>query len=217
MFPSSLIGNFILGAVYASTPSKIGSVMDRADYVGESTAGKTIPSCGADVDSLPAERKVCLWSVKLSSIVEPFQDSMRKGKIVRVSSPLPGKVQRGAAKQWRLKENWRTSRESASQLVILLGSEEHPTLDQKERLNPKLINDLATKLDALILQEADSAGRVIYGPCLAIGVASQIRGLPYFQGDLISVCSDRSAPIVKISDLAIISSEINRLLETLLD
>ena len=204
ILPSNVIGDLILGAVSARVPERIGSVIDGAESLSESGASKTIPisECSLGVSLSFSEDRVSILSLKLNSFPEPFEDTTRYGKVIS-SGPLSPQI-----KQDRFYIPSDGLDNSSSVLVILKGKSLGDRLDE-------VITKVASKYKAYLLEEEDLPGRVIYGNCLAVDVSSFPDDLPQINEDLISINRNTNAPITKLANLAILTSDIEGVLASL--
>lgn len=209
LLPSTIAGDVILGAVYARNPEMFGLVMDNVESLSDVEAVKSLPSASSILESKLSEDKISLLSLKLASVPEPFLDSRRFGKTKirpkkeKISSE---KSERGLGLKTSSGPEYLYS---STELSILVGR----NIARADNYFT-LVSRLADKFDAKIIAE-DRSPPVIYGPCVALEVSSPLRELPRFYGDLISVNSI-TAPISKISNLAVIERDPAALVEQLL-
>ena len=201
IFPSNIISNVIMGASYSRVRSKIGYYLDEAELVEGTTAIKSFASTGFSLQKSTAEDKTGLLSLKISSVSQPFEDTSRYGKIrelqmkqITDSFPI-------------LLDVPEEPLSSSGELTILIGPLSNGHVNE-------LVQKVADKYHSRIRKYSRSV-QVVYGPCIAIELYDNLRDLPEFKGDLISL-NARSSPIGAISDLVIINSEIEKVLEGLL-
>ena len=202
LVPSNVTGDLIIGSISSRIPEKTGSFLDGTESLNESNAAKIIPLSEQTI-TVPfssIDGKKSLFSLKLNSLPEPYEDTSRYGKVTMGTVP-------STMKQDRFYIPSNQMNNSTSFLTILKGKSEG--LEE-------LIGKIASKYNAVILNEADSPGRVVYGNCLAINVESQPRELPQFNGDLITVNHEKGAPIMKMASLSLITSDVEGLLKSLL-
>ncbi|MHB8566314.1 MAG: hypothetical protein ACYC7D_00355 [Nitrososphaerales archaeon] len=201
--PSNILGNLILGGVCATAPDHIGSVLDNAESISESGAAKTLPSAAVQLFAGFIENKVSVFSLKLATVPEPFEDSSRYGKVTSsivdsshlISAPL-------------LSEYDLNYLDSSSRLVIIEGKTNFSNKD--------LVAKLVSKFEATHLKEDSMQGRAIYGPCFAIEVRKDVRELPEIYGDLVSINSDQRAPISRVANLSVVEPNVESILEGIL-
>jgi len=202
LVPSNVTGDLIIGSISSRIPEKTGSFLVGTESLNESNAAKIIPLSEQTI-TVPfssIDGKKSLFSLKLNSLPEPYEDTSRYGKVTMGTVP-------STMKQDRFYIPSNQMNNSTSFLTILKGKSEG--LEE-------LIGKIASKYNAVILNEADSPGRVVYGNCLAINVESQPRELPQFNGDLITVNHEKGAPIMKMASLSLITSDVEGLLKSLL-
>ena len=208
LVPSNIVGDLILGVVSARVPDRIGSTLDGVEGLSESGATKSIP-LSESVLSVPLYSgegdKVSIFSLKLGSFPEPFEDTSRYGKVSAAELPSPSSPALGKD-VFFIPPN--VLNNSSSILTILRGK------SASEGLNSE-IEKVALKYKTAVLNEEDSPGRVVYGNCLAVNVNSYARDLPQFDGDLVSINDSEDAPISKLANLALITSEPEELLKRL--
>jgi len=199
ILPSNVIGNIILGAVSARIPERIGSVLDGVEILSENGASKLIPVSECAVEAVTfSQDKVSMISLRLTAFPEPYEDATRYGKVFAGEVPQAIKQDR-----FYIPNSLRTN--SSDVLVILRG-----------RSGTKSLSDagIVSKYIAASLEEGDSAGKVIYGNCLALEVNSHPRDLPQFNGDLVSVNTSEEAPIIKLASLALVTQDVEGLLQS---
>jgi hypothetical protein len=196
MLPSDLLCNEVLGGLSYALGQK-GTVMDDVELLEATSASKSFKDLSVALRRVIPESKVALFSVKLSSVPEPFEDSSRYGKIssMELHSQVGG-----------LSELDTEDLQSSDVLSILLGSDD-PKLNE-------LANRLGEKWDAPVRQMSGKI-EVVYGPCLAVEVKSRLNDLPEFKGSLFAINSTK-APITSIADAASVTSEIEKVLELML-
>ena len=201
IFPSNIISNAIMGASYSGARSKIGYYLDEADLVEGTIAIKSFASTGFSLQKSTAEDMAGLLSLKISSISQPFDDNSRHGKIrelqmKKITDSFP-----------ILHDVPEEPLNSSSELTILIGQLGSGHVNE-------LVQRVAEKYHSTIRKYSRSV-QVVYGPCVAIELYDNLRDLPEFKADLISL-NARSSPIGAISDVVVINSEIEKIIEGLL-
>lgn len=196
IFPSNVISNVIMGAVYSRSRTHVGCYLDEAENIDGSTLIKSFDSGFLLRKSFP-EDKVCLLGMKISSVPQPFEDDSRYGKTTELQLKKPSDAFP------ILTDPPEVAMNASSELTVLVGSSE-------ERING-LARRLAEKYHGRILNYSGALS-VVYGPCVAMDVVDKLRNLPEFQGDLISLNS-KACPINLISDVAVINPDIQKILE----
>ncbi len=198
IFPSNIISNVIMGAVYSRTRDKIAYYLDEGDHADETAVAKSFDSTGFALQRNSKEGTLGLVSLKVASIPPPLEDNSRYGKI--------GDLQVKESNIPILLDAPEVPLNSSSELTILVGSNE-------DRIK-ELARKLADKYQSRILNYSGEI-QVVYGPCIAIDLRDRVKDLPEFKGDLISL-NAKNSPISAISDVVVISSEIGKILENLL-
>jgi hypothetical protein len=195
LFPSSLLSNALMGAIYGEVISQISPFVESADVITSDGAGRKLEG-SVVVEKNFLREKTALVSLQKAAVAEPFEDTSRFGKIrnfeegLRVKIPLlPSEL-----------------RSSSDQLTVLVGSDISSRTSQ-------LASRLAEKYGGVV-KPLSGKVEVIYGPCVAIEVASRLRELPEFKGELLSI-SSRKMSINAVAELSVINSEIDRVLENL--
>jgi hypothetical protein len=200
IFPSNIISNVIMGAVYSRAGSKIGYYLDESDFVEGTTAAKSFNGTDFALQK-SSEEDTNLLSLKVASFSRPYEDTSRYGR----------------TKELQLKH-------TTDSFPILLDVPDEPLSSSMEPtilvgpLSDKNLNELAKKLADKYhakIRTFSGAIEVVYGPCIAVEIDGKLRDLPEFKGDLISL-NRRNSPISSIADLAIINSEIDKILRSLL-
>ena len=86
MFPSNIISNVIMGAVYSRARDKVGYYLDDADLVEGTTVAKSFDATGFAIQRNAEKNITGLVSLKVSSIPQPFEDTSRYGKKRAIST-----------------------------------------------------------------------------------------------------------------------------------
>lgn len=197
IFPSNVVCNAIMGAIYAKESRKISLYYDDADLLDSSNVTKSLVGTGFAFQS-SLDGKVKLVSIKTSSLSPPFEDSSRYGK-VRIA-------------EWKKDDGFKSvplnveSGIETSKLTILVGPD-----------TSSVVYDLSEKLGKKYMARVMKLSReieVIYGPCLAVGIEARARDLPRFEGYLVAINSKR-APITAIADAVVQSQDIETILSTM--
>lgn len=197
IFPSNVISNAILGAVYASVENLVSVYCDDVEFLDSNRSTKSLVGKGYAFQKFIGD-KVNLVSIKASSVAPPFEDSSRYGKpkvsewakdagFKRILFNIPSKIESG-------------------KLTILLGPDTCAAITEISEM-------LGRKYDARVLNFS-GAIEIVYGPCLAIGIKANARDLPKFDGYLISINS-KKAPIAAIADTAVLSDDIVTVLSSM--
>jgi hypothetical protein len=201
--PATLLGNAILGFTYALVSEMIGSFFDSADKMSEQGVSKSMYPSGVVIKSDVSE-KVSLWSLKLNLVPEPFEDSSRYGKVT--SQELPKEAQSVSPPT-----SGPLVKSPSTSLTVLAGREFLVGLKTEDR---KILEGFAKKYSGRLVE---MNGRIenIYGPCVAIEVQTQERGLPEFQSDVLSLNSSE-APISKASKLYAMTPNVLKVVEEII-
>jgi electron transfer flavoprotein alpha subunit len=207
ILPSNVVGNLILGAVSARIPERIGSVLDGTEELSENSATKLIPLSECIIEVVPfssssSQEKVAILTLRLTAFPEPYEDTARYGKVLSGMVPT-------TMVQDRFYIPANLGNDSSDVLVILRSKS-----GTKSLLD--VVNEVASKYRAVVLNEEDSAGKIVYGNCLAIDVNSHPRDLPQFNGDLVSINADKDAPITKLASLALVAQDVEGLLRSII-
>ena len=205
--PSSPLGGAILGSTHALSFERIGSVADGVEKFNEQGASKLMHPSGRVLQVAAASDKVSLWSIRLNSVPEPFEDSSRLGKTKSLELPKDlGSVGSPSI------AGYRRILDLSSTFTLLVGKKHLEDIDSSQR---KKVEDLAEKYSGKLLHMSGSV-QVIYGPCLAIEVESPLGELPEFQSDLLSLNSSKEPPISRIAKLSAVTPDVERVIEELL-
>ena len=201
LFPSNVISNIIMGAVYSHVRSRIGCYLDQAGLIEGTVVAKSFDTTVFTLQKNPRENTVSLVSLKTNSIPQPFEDTSRYGKTREI--PLKKATDVFPI----LHDPPEVPLSSSDEVTILVGasSDDHIT---------ELAQRIADKFHSK-MQKYTRAVEVVYGPCVAIELNDKLRDLPEFKGDLFSL-NTRKSPINAISDVAVINSEIATILERLI-
>ena len=194
IFPSGIFSNALMGMIYATIPEKISVYLEDVTDFSTDGATKKFYNSLEIVKGLSSER-TALISVDKTSVSEPFEDTARFGKtktldVVLKGSPLPSS----------------DVMSQSETLVVLLGSEVSES-------TARLANRVAEKYRG-VFRVMSGKVQIVYGPCLAVEVQTKLRDLPEFRGELISI-SRKKLPIDSISELAAITPDLDRLLQSL--
>jgi hypothetical protein len=204
IFPFNVVTSVIAGAVYARERKSIESFMDGADYFdgqmiarGMDTSDHAIQKRGASEEQ-QQQKKTAVITINVASVTPIFEDSSRYGKIgeealSKKKSELSFSLEGAPEKPVN----------SLNELTVILG-------DDRFRESAEKISERYDVRFVMYSSEIE----VVYGPCIAIEVSEKFRNLPEFKGDLISLNTKQSA-INTISDLAVISPEIDEIIESL--
>lgn len=206
LLPSHIVGNYIAGGLSVSLSNSVGKMLDRVDAMTELVASKSIPSCPATLTADLIDGKISIFSMILETLPEPFEDSSRHGKISSFDFSSPAN-----RPNLLLREFGAKFLESSSKLTMLLGR-----ATANSSLDRGLLTQLASQYNAEVLEEQSAGGRTIYGTCIAIQVDAHTNELPEFQGELISLNSDRNARIIQISDYFVVSKDLNQVVKGLI-
>lgn len=201
LFPSNIISNVVMGAVYSKSRSKIGCYFDEADNVEGTIATKSFDSSRFALQKTSGESKTSLVALRIASVSPPFEDTSRYGKTTELQ------LKKATDVFPILVDAPETPMNSSCELTVLIGA----TCD--DRVNEQA-QQLAKKYHSRVVKYS-GAVEVVYGPCLAIDLNEKLRDLPEFEGDLISINASKS-PINSISDLAVVSLDIPKILERML-
>ena len=197
LFPSNVVGNTIMGAVYSVASDQVSSYFDDVELLESNAASKPLVGTGYAVQK-PLGDKVSLVSIKIASVSPPFEDSSRYGKVKdiemkKLTGIVPVKIISGSGTE-------------SNNLTILTS----PDLG-------KSVNELSEKIGkkygARVLKFS-GAIEVVYGPCVSLGIESRVRDLPRFEGYLISINS-KSAPISTIADAVVQNQDIEKILSSM--
>ncbi len=202
--PSNLIGNAILGATYALAFERVGSVADGIEKLNEQGASKTLHSSESVIRFTSSVGKVSLWSIKLNSVPEPFEDPSRYGRTRKLELPKASQSPGSPSAEKIL--------DISSRLTILVGKNYFEKVD----VSGKKIEDLAQKFAGNVLRMSGKV-QVVYGPCLAIEVESPEKELPEFQSELLSLNTSKDAAISRISNLSATTPDIGKVIDKLLE
>lgn len=208
LLPSNILANFILGGLCIAAAPRVGQVLDCAESVSEFGASKSLKSVPAVLSVRASEDKVSIYSVSLAPVPEPFEDSARYGKIGTFSSSLK---EARHARSIPISDFGSPYLDSSTRLTLIVGRNCRSSPKRDENLKK-----IASRYEAIVVKEEEMSGRVVYGACLAIEVSSPVRDLPELQGTVISINSDRKSPISQVADVAVISQDIDGILERLL-
>ena len=194
IFPSAQIPNALMGMLYGSMKEEIGPFMDDAEVLSSGDVAKKFENSVMIRKQFSSE-KIALVSLKKNSVAEPFEDSSRFGKTQNFDSATSGKSLLPSE-----------IRSSSGRLVILVGKGTNETISRlAERASEKFsgeVKSLSGKIE------------IVYGPCIAVEVASKLRELPEFRGEVISISSKR-LPINSVAELSVVTPDVNGLLESL--
>lgn len=197
LFPSTIVCNTIMGAVYSIANEQVSSYCDATELLESSTATKPLVGTGYAVQKTFVD-KVSLVSMNISSVSPPFEDSSRYGKVKDFEMK---KENRSAS----VKINVASGTES-NKLTILTSPESSQAVN-------KLSEKIGKKYGARVLKFSGLI-EVIYGPCISIGIESRVRDLPKFEGYLIAINS-KNAPISTIADAVVVSEDIEKVLSAM--
>ncbi|MGI0091925.1 MAG: hypothetical protein ACREBS_09465, partial [Nitrososphaerales archaeon] len=157
IFPSNILSNTIMGAVYSRKRERVSVYLDDVDLlVGGTTASKSFGINGFSLQASSKASKVCLFSAKISSVLQPLEDSSRYGK----KRSLESKKLEKKASSPILLDVLEEPLNSSGELTVLVGSR-----------SGDRINELARKLSQKYrakLRKYSGATEVVYGPCIAI-------------------------------------------------
>ena len=195
IFPADILTDSLMGMVFALIPDKIAGYLDDAESLNSSEISKSLASFLL-IQNITSNGKTYLVSLKLSSVTEPFEDSLRAGRI-RARSLEDGK---GIPPPPPEIHSW-----SVVPLILVgEGVAEEPS---------RLAGQLGEKYHG-IMRFFSGKTEIVYGPCIAIEVSAKLRDLPEFKGDLISI-SSKKVPIDSIAELSVVTSELDQILKIL--
>lgn len=201
LFPSNIISNMIMSAVYLQCKDRVSSYLDEADGLEGTIVAKSLWALGLSLQKRCETEKCALVSLKLSSLPEPFEDSFRYGS---VSSP---QMKSESSKMQISSPSSSIPHSSSSKLTILTGPRVSArTIDLSKRLADNY-RGISKRISGSI--------EAVYGPCIAIEVDNRRDDLPVFNGELISI-SSKEFPVNLVADVEIVSQEIEAILEGLL-
>jgi hypothetical protein len=201
IFPFNVVTSAIAGALYARERKSIESFMDGADYFDGLMIARSLDSSdyafqkGAGREE--PQKKTIVLTINVASVAPTFEDSSRYGKIREVL------VRKKSELSFSLEDAPEKPLNSLNELTVIVGDEELRESAEK----------FSQRYGARFLMYSSEI-EVIYGPCVAIEVSEKLRNLPEFKGDLISLNTKHSA-INTISDLTVVSAEIDRVIESL--
>lgn len=195
IFPSNLVCNVIMGAVYSKSSERVSIYCDDADLLEESFATKSLIGTDYALQKSSGD-KVSLVSIKASSVAPPFEDSSRYGKVrqyewKKEKAPSIFNIQSGT---------------DSRRLTVLVG------LDSSDSIK-ELSGKLGRKYDARVVKFSGGM-EVVYGPCLAIEIYARARDLPKIDGYLIALNS-KKAPIASVADAVVVSENIEKIIAQL--
>lgn len=197
IFPSGLLPNALMGTIFGSMKEGTGPFMEDAEVLTSNGAAKKLQNLVMLHKQFSLE-KIALISLKKTSVVEPFEDTSRSGKIRNLESGDFDKSELVLPSEFQ---------PSSDKLVILVGRGVDDT-------TLHLVNRISDKYDGA-MEALSGKIEVVYGPCVAIEVASKLRDLPDFKGEVISISSKR-LPINSVAELSAITPDVNTVLESLI-
>lgn len=206
LFPSNSFGNAIMGSTYASAFEQIGTVTDQVESFDLDGARRIFQTSGTMLKTATVGDKPSLWSIKLSSVSEPFGDSSRIGKIESIDLP----TESGNLYSPEIGESIITDHSSG--LTLLVGKAYLAKSGDSEK---KKLSTLARKYSGTFL---DTSGGIetIYGPCIAVDVRSKLENLPKFYSEVFALNIEKEAPISEIANLSAVTPELDNVIDDLI-
>ncbi|MFI5420013.1 MAG: hypothetical protein ACHQ1H_03510 [Nitrososphaerales archaeon] len=200
LFPSTTFSNGIMGMLYTRGKELFSLFEDQVELVEENFVGKRFGGSQLAFQKKAVPGKVVLCSLRQSAVSPPFEDITRRGKIRSLRPNSEAGSQLTSYNEVVVKPR-------TDILTILIGG-------NVQRKTNELATGVAEKFGGYS-KSYISKIEVVYGPCIAIEVGQRLRDLPEFKSDLISI-SKAPLPINTISDISIITSEIDAVLEKLI-
>jgi hypothetical protein len=197
IFPSNIVSNVIAGAVYFREMKRVGVFIDDCDYADEANASKAFDANGLAIQKGLVEDKTNILSLKARSFARPFEDTSRYGKV------RDYKRKDGAPLAFLMEQVPKEPLSSSDELTFIAGNNRVV----------ESVRKLAQKFHARLLQYS-GAIEVVDGPCVAFEITEKLRHLPEFRQELISLNAETS-PINAISDTAVVSVDLQQILEEL--
>lgn len=201
LFPSNILSNIIMGAVYARSRNRIASCLDEATLLEGTYSGKLLKALGVALRKNFESEKCLLVSLRASSLLEPFEDTSRYGNIRSTQMISPTGIFHISL------QNLTRIVSPSSELTVLSGS----GIDDSTN---ELCVQLAEKYGGKYIKFSGKV-ETIYGPCVAVEAENRITDLPIFNDELVSI-SSRKLPICSMADTAIINRDVNEILKGLL-
>jgi hypothetical protein len=193
VFPSNSSANILMGLLYSGVKGKISTFLDGAEVIDADLISKQFDDFVLQKRLISKE--TALVSLKLESFAEPFADTSRYGKIRSIEKVSTARV-----------VSLQVATDSSSRLTVLVGKEaSERTLTSAKRLAEKYHGEMKINSGKV---------EVIYGPCIAVEISTRLRELPDFKGELISL-SEKNLPIVSIAEVAVVTIELDNMLEGL--
>jgi electron transfer flavoprotein alpha subunit len=206
LFPANSFGNAIMGSTYANVFEQISTVTDQVEAFDLDGARRIFQTSRTMLKTAPVGDKPSLWSIKLSSVSEPFEDSSRIGKIESIDLP----TESGNLHSPEIGES--IIADLSSGLTLLAGKAYLVKSGDSEK--KKLVN-LARKYSGTFL-ETSGGIETIYGPCLAIDVRSTLENLPIFSSDVFALNTEKEAPISEIAKLSAVTPDLEKVIDDLI-
>ncbi len=198
LFPSNILSNIIMGAVYSRDRSRIASYSDEANLLEGTYSSKSLKALGVALRRDFDSEKCCLVSLRVSSLPEPFEDTSRYGNIhPRKMTPKTSNYQISL-------QNQADAPSLSGELTVLIGS------GIGDRTN-ELCAKLAEQYGGKCIKFSGSV-ETIYGPCVAVEIGNRLSDLPVFNDELISI-SSKKLPICSVADTATICEDIDKILK----
>ncbi|HKW04234.1 MAG TPA: hypothetical protein VJN71_02940 [Nitrososphaerales archaeon] len=206
LFPSNSFGNAVMGSTYANAFEQIGTVTDQIESFDLEGERRVFQTSRTRLKTPPVGDKPPLWSIKLSSISEPFEDSSRIGKIESIDLP----TESGNLHSPEIGES--VIADLSSGLTLLVGK---AYLEKSGDSEKDKLTNLAKKYSGTFL-ETSGGIETIYGPCLAIDVRSALKNLPKFYSDVFALNIEKEAPISEIAKLSAVTPDLDKVIDDLI-
>ena len=201
IFPSDILSNMIMGAVYSSARDHISSYLDEANLLDETKTGKSLEALRVSLQKKSNSEKCRLVSLRLSSLPQPFEDSTRYGRINSLElKPYPFTPEIFSPQSSH-------GLSSSSELTVLIGAKHSDKTIE-------LCNKLAQKFHGKAKRISGST-EIVYGPCVAVEVDKKLGDLPVFNGEIIAI-GTRKYPINHVADVEVVTHDLSEILEGLL-
>lgn len=203
---SGILTDSIFGRVYAISKAKVGAFATGMDTMNETLATKIMRSWNStlafSVESLNGKSNI--FSLKVASIPEPFEDTSRYGKISERSFT---RTNESDSPKFTVKND---DVDESGVLSLMLGKE----LAQEPKGEARrAIELLVKKYNAKLVEEEWSE---IYGNCVAFGVeTTNQKEFPEFHGELIALVRSDLAAITRVASTTYLTNEISAVIESI--
>jgi hypothetical protein len=194
LLPSNIFSDLVIGEMSRNNSPNF-DTGEEVDEIVEGGWTKNFGELEYTVGRDQIRRDLCVLSLKVDALSEPFEDPSRYGRATNLKIEFHSNDQSFP----KLSEFEKNAREALTILV------EKGCLESKAF--SKLLEALRIKYSARILEQSGRV-EIIYGPCLAIEVASRMFDLPEFRGELIALNSSESHAIQRIASTKIVTSDV---------